>query len=163
MTLFQFIGHYFWAICLAFSGFNYFSAARQMESASHISWANRDEAKRYLQIFALAGAVPWFVMGFGQVVGGVPSVWHFFRPMDGNPYVIGWVTSAFTLSVCYAYWVLFRGGATKVKEYDLMSTFGKRATLGNSIKSIKVMAAIGPFVVIAWVWFTTLINGPVPK
>lgn len=163
MNLFQFIGRYFWAVCLAFSAFNYVSAARRMESANHIGWTNLDEAKRYLQLFALAGAAPWLVMGFGQVVGGVPSVWHFFRPMDGNPYVISWIASVFLLSVCYAYWVLFRGGATKVREYDLMSVFGKRATFGKSITFIKLMAAIGPFFVIGWVWFTTFISGPIPK
>jgi hypothetical protein len=32
------------------------------------------------------GNIPWIVMGIGLMVGGVPSMFHFFRPRDGNPY-----------------------------------------------------------------------------
>ena len=43
--------------------------------------------------------------------GGVPSVFHFFRPRDGNPFVLAFFASVFVEWVLGTYWLTYRGGA----------------------------------------------------
>jgi len=56
-------------------------------------------------------------MGVGCVFGKVPSAFDFFRPRDGNPYVIAFFASVFLLWAVGTYWLLFLGGAQKLVEH----------------------------------------------
>lgn len=58
--------------------------------------------------------IPWVVMGVGCTVGGIPSVWHYFRPQDGNPYVLAWFASLFFIWILGTFWLFFQGGAEKL-------------------------------------------------
>lgn len=55
--------------------------------------------------------LPWVIMGIGCTVGGIPSVWHYFRPRDGNPYVLAWFGSVFFLWVLGTFWLFLKSGA----------------------------------------------------
>src|ERR1700749_3021869 len=99
MHPFDLIGHWFWVACLAINVVNYRRAsglARQKFAADPQHAAT---AERLLRRFAALAAVPWLVMGAGVLFGGVPGVWNYFRPQDGDPFVIAWIASAFLLSV----------------------------------------------------------------
>src|ERR1700720_2305634 len=49
--------------------------------------------RRLIRSWLIYGNLPWLVMGAGVVVGGVPSVFRYFNPGGGGPFVIGfWVT-----------------------------------------------------------------------
>jgi hypothetical protein len=101
-------------------------------------------------------------MGFGQVLGGVPSVWYYFRPQDGNPYVLAFVGTILLLSIAFAYWVLVADGARKVIEFqlaDLMGWRGIKLTEGR----VKLFAAAGPFFVLLWVYLAASMDAPIPK
>lgn len=163
MDIFPFISRHFWAICLAFLLFNYLAAERKISSSVTLSVAQLDAAKRYLRWFSLASTLPWLVMGWGQVVGGVPSVWHYFRPQDRNPYVLAWLASIFVLSVLYAVWVFFADGARKTREYELLAAIGMRARKPMPEGLIKLFAALGPFFVVLWVYLAASMDTPVPK
>ncbi len=117
---------------------------------------------RLMRQFAGIGVLPWLVMGWGVLVGGVPGVWSYFRPQDGNPYVWAWLASIFALSVANAVWVLAFDGARKMVEFELTSLFGGRRRLATPPWVVRVMAGIGPFFVVAWIWAVSHMNAPIP-
>src|SRR5664280_82507 len=59
----------------------------------------------------LWGSLPWLVMAAGLEFGRVPSIWHYFRPRDDNPYVLAWYVCVVLLWILGLYWVFKRGGA----------------------------------------------------
>lgn len=57
------------------------------------------------------GNIPWVVMGFGILFGGVPSIFHYFRPQDGNPLVVAFIISIFLIWILGTYWLFLKNGA----------------------------------------------------
>ena len=49
----------------------------------------RESYRRLIRGFLFWGNLPWVVMGLGILVGGVPTVFHYFNPRNG-PFVIAW-------------------------------------------------------------------------
>src|SRR5690349_3559217 len=66
--------------------------------------------------FVTWGNLPWIVMGIGRVYGGVPSTFSFFRPRDGNPYVLAFFCSVFLVWALGTYWLL-TGGAQQIVDH----------------------------------------------
>ena len=87
-SAFATFSRYFWVICLGFSYFNYAKLLRQLDRSKGTGLSDRSEHRRYLQVFSAAGALPWTVMGLGQITGFTPTVWYYFRPQDKNPVVL---------------------------------------------------------------------------
>jgi hypothetical protein len=56
-------------------------------------------------------SLPWLVMGLGFIVGGVPSLAHFLRPMIGGPFVWAFWGVWFTEFLLLGYWSIWCGGA----------------------------------------------------
>jgi hypothetical protein len=56
-------------------------------------------------------------MGAGILFGGVPSMFHFFRPRDGNPFVLAFFASVFLIWILGTFWLLFRGGADMLVKH----------------------------------------------
>jgi hypothetical protein len=163
MNPFELIGRYFWAICLAFCLFNYLVALRRLEQTPTPIGASQNTAKQHLRWFAIAAAFPWLVMGVGQLTGGTPTVWYYFRPQDYNPFVIAWLSSIFLLSVLYAGWVFFAEGARKVREFNLLAAIGARNARKLPEPIIKLLAALGPFFVVAWIYLVASTNAALPR
>ncbi len=63
------------------------------------------------------GNIPWVIMGAGILIGKVPTIFHYFRPRDGNPFVIAFFVSIFVLWVLGTYWLIFRGGANMLATH----------------------------------------------
>ena len=61
--------------------------------------------------------VPWLVMGVAVVLGGVPGVFHFLRPGDGDPWVIAVHVSLILLWAGLAVWVYAKGGAGYIARH----------------------------------------------
>lgn len=61
--------------------------------------------------------IPFLVMGVGFLVGKVPTILHFFRPQDANPYVLAFYGSNFLLWLFLAHWVFCRGGADMIVKH----------------------------------------------
>lgn len=159
---FRLISTYFWLIALAFSVFNYLRAGRDLSSAA-LSTGQESEARVYLRRLAIAGALPWFIVGVGQLTGHVPSIWHYFRPQDGNPFVTAWLVLMFLQACFFAWWVLFAGGAWKIREYKLMTVFGQSGAKPMPDIWIKLLAALGPVFVLVWVFMAASMDAPLPK
>lgn len=109
--MFEIISRHFWAVAILVTSINV--AILKARSARHIR-ANPELAEGYailLRGYLIWMNIPWIVMGVGCTVGGVPTVWHYFRPRDGNPYVLAWFASVFIVWIAVTCWIIFRGGA----------------------------------------------------
>jgi hypothetical protein len=128
--VFEIVSRYFWVIAIIVTCINIVSL--KMRSRRHIK-ANPELAEGYAVLirgYLLWMNVPWIVMGIGCTIGGIPAVWYFFRPRDGNPYVLAWFASVFLLWVLGTHWLFFKGGAEMlVKHPGIFSTDIKRPSL----------------------------------
>ena len=159
--LFRLLSEYFWLVALAFSIFNYVKVERGNVASS--TGEARRSARGLLRIFAIATTVPWLVMGIGQLSGFTPTVWYYFRPQDGNPFVIAWLGIIFLLSCVFAWWVFLAGGARKVSELNLMAMLGHRTTKPMSENMVKFFAVLGVAIFPVWVYLAVSMNAPLPR
>ena len=61
--------------------------------------------------------IPWLVMGIGVLLGGVPSAFSFFKPRDGNIFVLAFHASIVILWILSIWWLYFKGGAEFLVKY----------------------------------------------
>ena len=105
------INRYFWLICLLVTWLN--TVIFKVRSQSHIR-DNPALAPGYATLirgFLVCSSLPWLVMGFGIVVGDVPTIWHFLYPNTSDPYVLAWWITYWLTIGFVAYWVILCGGA----------------------------------------------------
>jgi hypothetical protein len=160
-AFFRLISEYFWLVALAFGAFNYRRARGTQMAAASGDQASESEV--YLKRFALGANLPWVIMGLGQISGYTPMVWYYFRPQDGNPFVIAWLAVVLIMTCAYSWWVLFAGGAQKVRDLNLMAALGNRSSRPQSLLTIKLFAAFGPLFFPVWVYLVVHVNAPLPK
>jgi hypothetical protein len=171
MNLFSIIGRYFWALCLMISACQYVIGMRALASKDASDPRASPAAIGLRRWFAIAGALPWAVMGWAILVGGVPNIWYFFRPQDRNPYVLAWFAVIFAIALYFAFWVFFLEGAQKVVVLQPMEIkWHRRGFRGSSqgtveltMGRVKLFAAIAPMWVAAWTWLVSSIDAPLPK
>lgn|SRR5262249_453420 len=100
-----------WAICiivtLLYAAIFWSTASRQIQANPQLEAGYRT----LLKGFAIWGSLPWVTMGVGCVFGGIPSVFYFFRPCDGNPFVLAFFASVFVEWILGTDWLIYRGGA----------------------------------------------------
>jgi hypothetical protein len=117
-----------------------------------------DEIKDTIRGFVLLFSFPWVVMGFGIVVGGVPTMFHFFNPKDLNPFVLAFHAATLADIALIARWIYLGGGTEFMVEHR--EIFWKMSASPAAIKfSNALLIVIGIVVEIAmWV-----IDFPVPE
>jgi hypothetical protein len=163
-TFFGLITEYFWLIALGIGAFNYRMARGPVVSSeSSGPLGEAGEREIYLKRFALVGNLPWLVMGLGKILGYTATIWYYFRPQDGNPFVIAWLAVVLIVTCTYAWWVLFAGGAQKVRDLNLMTVLGQRRSRTRSLFSIKLFAALGPLFFMVWLYLVVSMNVSLPK
>jgi hypothetical protein len=159
---FHVLSAYFWVVALALSAFNCWKAG-QSSAMSTLAPDKVFAARAYLRKFAIASAIPWVIMGVGQLTGLTPTVWHYFRPQDGNVFVLAWLAAIFTLSGVFAWWVWLADGAKKVVELNLLAALGQRGAKPPSERVAKLFAALGVVIVPIWVYGAISMNAPIPR
>jgi len=142
MAMFHFLAKWFWAGSIVTVFFN--AGFIQARARPHII-AHPELREGYRTItkgFVFWGSVPWVVMGVGCVFGKVPSVFNFFRPRDGNPFVLAFFASVFLVWALGTHWIVFRGGAETLVKYP--------GVLNMNLKSSRTVMIY---------WFTCLAGG----
>jgi hypothetical protein len=163
VNVFAIVGRYFWLLCLGITAFNYFSQLRDLASKDPGDPRSSAEAITLRRRFAVISALPWVVMGWGIVFGGVPNVWYYFRPQDLNPYVWTWFASMFLIALCFACWVFLRDGAEKMVMLEPFPIGSTTANVKLTARRVKLFAALGPPWIVAWVYLASLMDAHVPK
>lgn len=147
---------YFWIIAIAVTCLNAFMIGYFMKKATA-----HDRIK-----VALGAAfwlnVPWIVMGFGSTIGGVPSIWHYFKPRDGNPFVLAWWAAILAVYVISSYWIFIGNGAAKLawigQMYDDSVKSAIRSELG--VKIVFLLMLTGGIIAGVAMWFEVI---PLPS
>jgi hypothetical protein len=171
VNLFHLIGRYFWALGLCVTAYNYIVGMRTLPSRGLSDPRASPAAISLRRWLAVGSALPWVVMGWAIVIGGVPNIWYFFRPQDRNPYVLAWFATLIVLALGFAFWVFLLEGAEKVVVLQPVEfkwyRAGFRGTTSGTVKltvgRVKLFAAIGPVWIAAWTWLVSAMDAPVPK
>jgi hypothetical protein len=101
--------------------------------------------------------LPWAIMGIGCTVGEIPSVFHFFRPRDGNPFVIAFFATVFFEWIILTYWLFARGGAEMIIRHPGLVRDLKSPT---QLKLLWCLALLGGIVGVAMLF---IMDFPVPS
>jgi hypothetical protein len=129
------------------------------------------EAVALRRWLAVGSALPWVVMGWAILIGGVPNLWYFFRPQDRNPYVLAWFASIFAIAAYFGFWVFVLGGAEKVvvlqpvelKWYRRGFRGSSQGTVELAVGRVKLFAAIGPIWMAFCTYIMSVMDTPLPK
>jgi hypothetical protein len=81
---------YFWAIAILVTCLNVLFFKGRSKSVIAEDPEALQEFKKLMRGYLFWMNLPWIVMGIGCTIGGVPTVFHYLRPRDGNPFVIAW-------------------------------------------------------------------------
>jgi hypothetical protein len=105
---------YFWAVVIAID------CIGAVMTSFYMKQAPAKERLKMMLGWAFWTNVPWIVMGIGSTIGGVPTFFHFFRPKDGNPFVLAWWASVAAVFIIGSYWIFIGQGAAKLAEYGVI-------------------------------------------
>ena len=115
--MFEIMTRYFCAVAIVVTGVNVAILKVRSTRLIHENPELADGYATLIRGYLIWMNIPWIVMGIGCTVGGVPTVMHYFRPQDGDPYVLAWFASVFLLWIAGTYWLLFRGGADMLVKH----------------------------------------------
>jgi hypothetical protein len=87
-------------------------------------------------------SVPWLVMGLGILVGGVSSLWRFFAPRHGGPWVLAFFVSVFAVWGVSAYWIFVGDGASAIADHQLMRVQGIRGRVELTPMLVKLFCVL---------------------
>ena len=161
--MFEFISRYFWLIAIVFTVVQHLPLIRSNEGELASDPIKAREERTLKRLYALGTVLPWMILGAGMLTGSAPTVWYIFRPQDGNPFVVAFFGVTFGMSLVMAYWILFADGAKKVVEYRLMSLNISGTTKQLSPLILKLVAGIGPFFILFWIYMAMQMNIPIQK
>ena len=160
---FQFFNHYFWAIAIGISLINYVIGRRRIVAAIGLSHGQPSDMLGLFGRLCLFSNMPWLVMGWGLLYGGVPSVFSYLQPQDHNPYVSCWYGSLLLLAIVNALWILLADGAGKVRELQQLGAFGSRQkSAATPAWTIKLLAILGPVFVLIWIYWMQFVTVQAP-
>ena len=156
--MFEIMTHYFWAVAIVFTFVN-----ASMFKARSMKYINSSPqlAPGYATLYRgylFWGLLPWIVMGVGCTVGGLPSVFSFFRPRDGNPYVLAWFATICLINVLGACWIFFGRGAEMLATHP--GIYNHDITSPRLIKLFSLLSLVGGIVALVVIWTQDF---PVPK
>ena len=132
--------YHFWLLALGITGLNVL--IMRLWAQKFIT-AQPELAEGYRQLFwgmLFYLGLPWLVMGFGIVVGGVPAPLYFLNPKTGNPFVLTFHLTLVFLWLLGFVWIYFWDGAEFYVKY--ITPLRRSSILTRSPLVVKIMAAI---------------------
>ena len=103
------------------------------------------------------GNLPWIIMGLGLELGGLPSIFSYFRPRNGNPFVLAFFIIVFAVWILGFWWLfLARGAEFLVEHPGVLTGFPLNPTL---IRLYYCLGIAGGIAAVLFMWFSDI---PVP-
>lgn len=150
--MFEFLARYFWiaGIVTAFINITIFRfrAKKHFEQEPQL----KDEYTKLLNRYLFWLSLPWVVMGIGIVFGGVPTLFHYFRPQDGNPFVLAWFATIFLIWVLGTYWLFFKNGAETLQTYHILTKSSLMARSPLLMKIYWLLCLVGGIIGVSMMW-----------
>lgn len=94
--------------------------------------------------------LPWLVMGIGILIGGTHSVFDYFDPRAGNPYVIAFHITIIILWALIIFWIYFADGAEFLVRYTGVMNIDIKSTI--VLKLLVALMFIGGILVEIAMW-----------
>lgn len=165
MEIFDFMSKYFWFFAIVVTVIN---ALIFKNKSKHYLQEDPKLKEGYSILFRgylFWLNIPWIIMGIGCTIGGVPSVWHYFRPKDGNPYVLAWFGSVFVLWILGTIWLFYRSGAEMLSTHPgaIIMHYGFKSKVVINPIAIKIFWMLALAGGIFGVAFMCLMDIPIPK
>jgi hypothetical protein len=156
--VFEILTRYFWAVAIAFTFVNamIFKARSEKRINNNPQLAPGYAALYRGYLFWMN--LPWVVMGIGCTVGGIPSTFAFFRPRDGNPYVLAWFATIFFIYLFGSFWIFFMRGAEVLAKHP--GIFNHDISSPWLIKLLWLVSIAGGTFAAVMMWTQDI---PVPK
>ena len=144
MNIFSQITKHFWMLGIVIMSVN--ALVFKIRSRKYIQ-ENPELEEGYSTLtrgFLIWGNLPWLVMGIGVTFGDIDSIYYYFGPQDGNPYVQAFFASVFLIWLLGTYWLLFRDGAEMLIKHP--GFFRTRLESPWMIKVYWVLCLVGGIV-----------------
>lgn len=162
-SIIKFVFKNFWLLCIVVTLMNAFYFKFRARS---LVKDNPDLEEGYNKVFwgtLIFAGIPWLVMGIGTTIGGIPTLFHFFRLRDGNPYVIAYHFTIVVIWILTVIWIYFKDGANFWIKYMLPlrgpSLLPRPVFSVLDVKIWFALCLLGGLVGITMMWLT---NIPVP-
>jgi hypothetical protein len=94
--------------------------------------------------------IPWVVMGIGMIFGNVSSVFDYFRPGSGNPFILAFYISILSLWVLGLIWIWLKGGAEFIIMYPGLLREGIRTP--TQVKLLTTFIFLGTVFIYIYLW-----------
>jgi hypothetical protein len=153
------VSKFFWLMCIFAMAIN--AGILYQRSKKHTN-KQPELAEGYRSIIRGSltwGNLPWIVMGIGCTIGGVPSVFHYFRPQDGNPFVLAFFASVFLIWILGTHWIFFRNGAEMIVQHPGILNINLGGA--TSVKVLWVLCVLGGVTAVIMM-FAEAIPTPIP-
>ncbi len=164
MIVFKIFTQYFWAIAILVTCLNVLFFKGRSKSVIAEDPEALQDFNKLMRGYLFWMNLPWIVMGIGCTLGGVPTVFHYFRPRDGNPFVIAWWVTVFIEYIFSFYWIFFCQGAEKLAKFGMISyySFGKTGKISSPsmIKIMFLLCLSGGLIAAIAMWTTDI---PLPQ
>jgi len=150
MDVFNEITKYFWVLCILVMCVN--ALVFKVRSRKYIQ-ENPDLEDGYSTLirgFLIWGNIPWLFMGIGVTFGNIPSIYHCFRPQDGNPFVQAFFGSILFIWLMGSYWLFFRNGAEMLIKHP--GFFRTKLESPWMIKIYWILCLVGGVVGVVLMW-----------
>lgn len=112
--MFELMSREFWLVAFAIAAAGYSAAQKRARSEA----VDRRPPIMMQAAVMKAVAGSWLVMGIGRVSGRAPTVWHYLRPQDANPFVLLYFATLFLLSLSGCVWLLRNPRALDMLQYQ---------------------------------------------
>ncbi|MBI1296064.1 hypothetical protein GC175_14010 [bacterium] len=134
------VARWFWILFVLVNLLNYVIAGRRARHLAGDDPQRQAWYARILRVYFGALCILFLIMGVGIVFGGVPTVFHYFRPQDGNPYVLLFFAANIVLYALAVYWIFLRNGAEQLAAHPgaIMQLKDPR-----QIKLVALLALVG--------------------
>jgi len=133
---------FLWLLCLLVTVGNAYFFKR---GARELIAERPELAEGYEKVFKgflFFGSLPWVVMGIGILSGSVHAFSDFFRPREGNPFVLAFHAVLIAIYALIVKWIYFGNGAEFLVKHRLVGFSGLIERDFKSPTSVTVAIAL---------------------
>jgi len=146
MKIVAIVSNWFWLLFIVVSFINAVIFQLRAKEQTRRKPELADGYRKIIRGFLTWANLPWMIMGVGIMIGGVPGIFAYFRPADGNPYVAAFYGSLFLIWMLGTYWIFVRNGAEMLVSHP--GLFNRDFSSPAAVKLIWLLMVAGGIAVV---------------
>jgi hypothetical protein len=149
-SVISWFGRIFWVIAIVITILNAYIYKLRFAKIIEQKPELRDGYNKLVRGYVFYLNIPWVVMGIGMVLGGVSNVFDYFRPSNGNTFVLAFYISILSLWVLGLIWIWFQAGAEFIIKYP--GILRKEIKTPKQIRFLSIIIFLGSIFVFINFW-----------